>query len=213
MGPGGITSLPLELQEYILSFLPFSSRIRAIRTCRSWESLLSTRRQLASRYLPLQPADKNHIPGVHLLLDAEGNLRITVKNRKVTRLEFLSGEDGDGGEKWVDVRNHPMLKDPVFSPYLDISNTFTAQLRNFRLPGEFFWEMFCFWEVGGKEQKVCDIIEEFRRGLVEKFRYYDDDDGIEYEIQLKQLYYERKGSDSRPEGFTIAGTVKRVQDN
>ncbi|KAK6529901.1 hypothetical protein TWF281_009055 [Arthrobotrys megalospora] len=215
MDPCKIMTLPVEIHDLILSFLPFYSHPSASQVCRLWETILSTRAHIAARYLPLHPNDTDHIPGLHLLIDGSGRLQLIIKDKELIRLEYIVQKG-----RSMDVKKSPMLDDELFSSYFEYtelwpsSNTFNACLESMDPFESREWELGCMWKVG-KGWKVRDIVGAFLKGMVEE--YMDDEEvgresWLEYEVSLTHRY-SKDDDDGVFDRFTLVGMVEDIESD
>ncbi|KAF3177365.1 hypothetical protein TWF106_011145 [Orbilia oligospora] len=224
MSPRTINSLPPELHFAILSYLPFSTLIAALRTCKLWNSILSTPSHISSRYLPLSVSKDNvdkyktgvKIPGLHRLIDSSGCLKIKMTGEELTSLSFLDSSIDSGlrdgqkeEEKWVDIpSSSSLLSDALFSPdaieNIGEEGGFTIYIFHPRLWGSTPWfptPNVPFSPLGNC--KVKDVIQTVKKVFVE--RYLDDEDKNVYEIRLSHEREDDYGD------WLVAGTIERIE--
>ncbi|KAF3175139.1 hypothetical protein TWF225_009033 [Orbilia oligospora] len=224
MPPTTINSLPPELHFAILSYLPFSTLIAALQTCKLWNLILSTPSHISSRYLPLSVSKDNvdkyttgvKIPGVHRLIDSSGCLKIKMTGEELTSLSFLDSSIDSGllngekeKEKWVDIPSSSLLLNDALFSHDAIENTgeengFTIYIYYPCLWGCTRWfptPNVSFSPSGS--YKVKDVIQTMKKLFVER----DLDEGNEYAYEI-MLSHEREEDYG---DWLVAGTIKRIE--
>ncbi|KAF3309224.1 hypothetical protein TWF173_011306 [Orbilia oligospora] len=122
-----LTGLPPELQTLILLFIPFTSHFAVSKVSPLWSSIVSSHALQKARYGP--KFTTLGLPNLHRLLNFNGDFKFTIKGDKVISHKFrnvIETQRKELGEKiitetreeWMDITNHPFLKEPIFSPFI-----------------------------------------------------------------------------------------------
>ncbi|KAF3922118.1 hypothetical protein ABW21_db0200229 [Orbilia brochopaga] len=114
-----ITSIPIELQEQILSYLSWDDHFRCLQVCTLWKSLITSSHLLkASRYTPCTNPDANSAihdifttSGVSCLFKEDGQFRLVLPPTSGDPCATVITHD-----RTVTAADFQLLDEPLFRP-------------------------------------------------------------------------------------------------
>ncbi|KAF3090187.1 hypothetical protein TWF569_007261 [Orbilia oligospora] len=102
-----LSSLPTELHEHILSFLPFDTLFLASKTLPLWHSIFTTRLLASTEYTP--PCNYN-IPGTHQIFYGQNSDFTCLVQKGIIHKIYLNYDTGFK----LDITNDPILNSKFF---------------------------------------------------------------------------------------------------